>query len=152
MCALNHGGNSEPVTDHLIGRRAASSAVHRVAGTLFSWCMFDGGGVRDERRVSRAQLLATLCLHIPDRGGASPSGAAALWPLHQGKPWRQQLCGQARYEVRVVLLPQFVLGVRPLWRRRRRRRRRRRIVVHTTSWMYCMSLVYPHRVGQTGDE
>ena len=46
-------------------------AAHRTPSTQASWCTFDRGGVRDERRACRAWLLALLWLHIPGRGGFS---------------------------------------------------------------------------------
>ena len=73
------------------GRSAASSAAHRAPGTLISWCMFDCGGAQEGLRVSRVMLLASLCLHIPGRGGASLRGAVAMRPLRQGKPWGQHV-------------------------------------------------------------
>ena len=51
------------------GRMVASSAAHRRSSILFPWCTFERGGVLDGQRVSVAQLLALLCLHIPSCGG-----------------------------------------------------------------------------------
>ena len=58
------------------GRMVAPLQPTAHSSTLDSWCTFERGGVLHGWRASVAQLLVSLCVHIPDFVGVPLCGVA----------------------------------------------------------------------------